>query len=423
MASGENSAPLRYVAALPIVGHEMQQTDFTTVATVTLKKGRDWSVKKKHPWIFSGAIHRVEGKPAEGDIVSVKGPDGEPLGSGFFGTGSIAVRLLTYGSERLSQESFERRLDDAFALRRALGLVDSAQTNAFRLINAEGDFLPGLTVDLYDDTAVLQCHSLGMYRYRTTIARRLECLLGGRLRRVLDRSASALEKNAPGQSVQNEWLRGEPGEALILENGHTFAVDCAEGQKTGFFLDQRENRQALSQYCAGKRVLNAFSYTGGFSVYALKAGARSVDSVDVSKRALQWVDRNVQLNGAQERHTSIAADCFDFLRTIDGKYDVVVLDPPAFAKHRGAAEGAVRGYRSINAEALRRICSNGILFTFSCSQHIDRELFEDAVRHAAHESGREVRVLSSLGAGACHPQQMQHLEGRYLKGLVLYVGK
>lgn len=386
-----------------------------------LNKGKEHSLLRKHPWVFSGAIRKMEGEVAEGDLVSVHSARGEFLGFGHYAPGSIAVRLISFEETEVSPQFWIEKIGRAFTLRQRLGLVDSAKTNTYRLVYAEGDGLPGLIIDVYGGTAVLQAHSIGMWQARHEIAAALKEVMGARLLAVYDKSAESLPQKAPVKA-ENGYILGEgPGKGEVLENGNRFSIDWAGGQKTGFFIDQRANRALLGDFVADKKVLNTFCYTGGFSVYALKAGAALVHSVDVSKKAIELTDENIELNGQAERHASFAMDTFDFFRDQEEVYDVVVLDPPAFAKRMNVRHNALMGYKRLNAEAIRRIAPGGILFSFSCSQVVDKYLFNSTVMAAAIEAGREVKVLHQLNQPADHPFSIFHPEGEYLKGLVLYV--
>lgn len=388
---------------------------------IYLNKGKEQSLLRKHPWVFSGAIRKMEGEVGEGDLVSVHSARGEFLGLGHYSPGSIAVRLLSFEETAVSPQFWTDKIRKAFTLRQRLALADSPKTNTYRLVYAEGDGLPGLIVDVYGHTAVLQAHSIGMWQARHEIARALKEVMGERLTAVYDKSAESLPPKAVVE-VANGYILGEgPGKGEVLENGNRFSIDWAGGQKTGFFIDQRDNRALLGEFVANKKVLNTFCYTGGFSVYALNAGASLVHSVDVSKKAIALTDENVALNGPEERHASFAMDTFDFFREQEEVYDVVVLDPPAFAKRKNVRHNALMGYKRLNAEAIRRIAPGGILLTFSCSQVVDKYLFNSTVMAAAIEAGREVKVLQQLSQPADHPFSIFHPEGEYLKGLVLYV--
>ncbi len=395
-------------------------------ARIFLRKGREEALLRFHPWVFSGAVERVEGNPSEGDIVCVYSHGGSFLATGHYQVGSIAVRVLSFDSEALLPDFWEQKLSAALQARRTLLLDGSADTSCYRLVHGEGDSLPGLIVDYYDGTAVLQAHSAGMFRSRERIAASLREIYGDRLEAVYDKSSSTAPFKA-GLDLHDGyiWKRNgaSPSEGTVLENGHKFIVNWAEGQKTGFFLDQRENRALVGKYAAGHRVLNLFCYTGGFSIYALAQGALSVDSVDSSSRAMEMVDRNVAVNGLDAaRHHGYCCDAIDFLKeSPDGAYDLMIVDPPAFAKHRGALDNALRAYQRLNAAAISRIAPGGLIFTYSCSQVVDRNAFALAVFSAAASVGRHVRTLDRLNQPADHPVSIFHPEGEYLKGLLLYV--
>lgn len=388
---------------------------------VILNKGKEQSILRKHPWVFSGAIRKVEGDVQEGDLVSVFSARGEWLGQGHYAPGSIAVRLISFDEREAGPDFWKEKIAKAFGLRLRLGLLDSKSTNVYRLLYAEGDGLPGLIVDVYGETAVLQAHSIGMWRARMEITQALKDVLGDRLAAVYDKSAESLPPKASVEA-KNGYLLGEgSGRGEVLENGNRFAIDWAGGQKTGFFIDQRDNRALLATYVKDRKVLNTFCYTGGFSVYALSAGASLVHSVDVSKKAIALTDENVILNAQQDRHASFAMDTFDFFRDQQESYEVIVLDPPAFAKRMNVRHNALMGYKRLNAEAIKKIAPGGLLFTFSCSQVVDKYLFNNTIMAAAIEAGREVKVLHELDQPADHPFSIFHPEGAYLKGLVLYV--
>ncbi|OUJ76155.1 class I SAM-dependent rRNA methyltransferase [Hymenobacter crusticola] len=395
-------------------------------ATITLKPGKDQSLRRLHPWVFSGAIARMQGQPQEGEVVAVQAANGEPLGVGHYAPGSIAVRMLRFGADAAEPDSafWEERLRNAYQLRQNLGLTGSnPQTNVYRLVHAEGDGLPGLIVDVYDNVAVLQAHSAGMYLARPQIAAALQQVLGNNLKAIYDKSAETVPAKA-APDAKNSYLFGQSSgaEHIVHENGQPFAVDWETGQKTGFFIDQRDNRQLLARYAPGRRVLNTFCYTGGFSSYALQAGAELVHSVDSSKRAIELTDRNAELTGLASKHEAYAQDVFSFMKASQEQYDLIVLDPPAFAKHLSARHNALMGYKRLNIEGLKRIAPGGLLFTFSCSQVVSAELFEGAVLAAAIEAGRPARILHRLTQPADHPVSLFHPEGEYLKGLVLAVG-
>lgn len=393
-------------------------------ATLTLKPGKDQSLRRLHPWVFSGAIARMQGEVVEGEVVSVLAANGELLGVGHYAPGSIAVRMLDFGTEaQLPDAAFwEQKLRNAYQLRQRLGLTGTGNTNVYRLVHAEGDGLPGLIIDVYGDTAVVQAHSAGMYKARPLIAAALQAVLGENLRAIYDKSAETVPAKA-APDAQNGYLMGESTgqEHLVEENGHRFAVDWETGQKTGFFIDQRDNRALLARYAPGRRVLNTFCYTGGFSVYALQAGAELVHSVDSSKKAIELTNRNAELTGLQDKHEAYAQDVFSFLKDRHNQYDLIVLDPPAFAKHLSARHNALMGYKRLNVAGIKQIAPGGLLFTFSCSQVVSMELFEGAIMAAAIEAGRPARILHRLTQPADHPVSLFHPEGEYLKGLVLAV--
>jgi 23S rRNA (cytosine1962-C5)-methyltransferase len=383
------------------------------------------AVQRFHPWIFSGAIAKVRGEVQEGDLVEAYSEDGQFLALGLWGVGSIAIKVLSFEPVASISSLLSDRLQQAFSLRQNLHLIDHPQTNCYRLINSEGDGLAGLIIDIYGSTAVLQCHSLGTYRHRQDIAIALQNLYGNSLQAVYDKSSATLSRKSQTQS-QDGLLIGnlKDAETEILEYGHRFIVDWEKGQKTGFFLDQRENRHLLGQYAAGKKVLNTFCYSGGFSVYAIAAGAKEVHSIDSSVKAMEWTDRNIAINFEQQRqavHTSYTGDVFDFLKQCDQDYDVIVLDPPAFAKSLSARHAAMQAYKRLNLQAMSKLKTGGLLFTFSCSQVVNVENFTGAVTAAAIASGRNIQVLHHLTHPPDHPTSIFHPEGAYLKGLVLSV--
>lgn len=388
---------------------------------IILKKGKEESLGRRHPWVFSGAIARTPSTIEEGEWVEVRSSDGRLLGRGHYQIGSITVRMLTFGEEEYSDTLYEERLRNAFALRKALGLI-RADNNSFRLVHGEGDFLPGLVVDIYGDTAVMQAHSPGMHKDRNIIADALVALPDAKIRNVYYKSETTLPFMAR-LDPQNGYIIGRYDGNIALENGLQFNIDWLKGQKTGFFLDQRDNRHLLERYARGRSVLNMFCYTGGFSVYALRGGAERVVSVDSSSKAIALTEANVSLNFPEtDRHEAVATDAFKFLDGIgEGEYDLIILDPPAFAKHKSALKNGLIGYRRLNAKAFEKIRKGGILFTFSCSQVVSREAFRLAVFSAAVQSGRKVRILHQLTQPADHPVDIAHPEGEYLKGLVLYV--
>lgn len=394
---------------------------------VILKRGREESLKRFHPWVFSGAIAQVQGEPAEGDIVGVYASDGTFLASGHYQIGSIAVRILSFDSDVLHPDFWKNMISRALQERVALGLHKAgASTNCYRLVHGEGDGLPGLIIDWYDGVCVLQAHSVGMFRARHQITEALKAVYGDSLEAVYDKSSGTAPFKA-GLDLVDGYIYKKDGfsddDQVVTENGHKFIVNWTEGQKTGFFLDQRENRSLVERYAAGRNVLNLFCYTGGFSVYALAGGAVHVDSVDSSRRAMDLVDRNVVLNGFDpSMHTGFCCDAIDMLKGVpEGKYDMMIVDPPAFAKHRGALNNALRAYQRLNAAAISRVASGGLVFTYSCSQVVDRETFALTVFSAAARTRRSVRILDRLNQPADHPVNIYHPEGEYLKGLLLYV--
>lgn len=394
---------------------------------VILKKGRDESLKRFHPWVFSGAIAGIEGNPAEGDVVAVYGADGKYLAAGHFQIGSIAVRVLSFDGDPLAPGFWENALSRAISARRAVGLVcgGGGDTDCFRLVHGEGDGLPGLIIDWYAGVCVLQAHSAGMFRAKMQICEALKAVLGDALKAVYDKSSGTAPFKA-GLELVDGYLYVREGfsdrEMVVHENGRSFIVNWEEGQKTGFFLDQRDNRALVGKYASGRRVLNLFCYTGGFSVYARTSGAVSVDSVDSSARAISLVDRNMELNGGDAGYRDICADAMDFLaNTEEGVYDLMIVDPPAFAKHRGALKNALRAYQRLNAAAISKVAPGGLVFTFSCSQVVDKVTFANTVFSAAAQTGRNVRIMDRLCQGSDHPVSIYHPEGEYLKGLLLYV--
>ncbi len=383
------------------------------------------AVQRFHPWIFSGAIAKMQGEVQDGDLIEAYSEDGKFLAMGLWGLGSIAIKVLSFQPVETIQQLLSDRLNQAYALRKQLGLIDNSETNCYRLINSEGDSLAGLIIDMYGDTAVLQCHALGIYRYRREIAEILKEIYRGGLQAVYDKSSATLSRKSQTQSQDGLLIGDRSNEsAEVLEYGHRFIVDWERGQKTGFFLDQRENRCLFGKYAKDKKVLNTFCYSGGFSVYAVAGGAKEVHSIDSSVKAMEWTDRNIAANFDAERqaiHTSFTGDVFDFLKQCDRDYDAIVLDPPAFAKSLSARHSAMQAYRRLNLQAMSKLKSGGLLFTFSCSQVVNVENFTGAVTAAAIESGRTIRILDHLNHPADHPTSIFHPEGSYLKGLVLSV--
>ncbi|MBQ8969491.1 MAG: class I SAM-dependent rRNA methyltransferase [Bacteroidaceae bacterium] len=391
-----------------------------------LNKGKEESLRRFHPWVFSGAVHHIEGHPQEGDLVRVLTSQGEFIAVGHWQVGSIAVRVLSFMEVPIDHAFWVGRLSQAYSVRQAIGLCGRAENTTFRLVHGEGDNLPGLVIDIYGSTAVMQAHSVGMHVCRMEVAEALKEVMGDQLQSVYYKSETTLPFKAElGQ--QDGFLIRQPALAdeqlnIAVENGLRFHIDWLKGQKTGFFVDQRDNRSLVEHYSKGRNVLNMFCYTGGFSVYALRGGARLVHSVDSSQKAVDLVNANVELNFPDDtRHRAFAEDAFKFLDTMAEAYDLVILDPPAFAKHRDAVRHAIKGYTKLNARAMEKIQPGGILFTFSCSQAISKEQFRMAVFTAATLARRNVRILHQLHQPADHPVNIYHPEGEYLKGLVLYV--
>ena len=393
---------------------------------IYLRRGKEESLLRRHPWIFSGAIERVkcdEKDIREGEIVDVFTKSGDFIARGHYQIGSIAVRVLTFEQETIDQAWWNNRIAVAYDVRRTLDLTDNSDTNCYRLIHGEGDSLPGLVVDIYDKTAVVQCHSVGMYLSRMAIAEALRSVLGDKIEAIYDKSSQTVPYKAGLNAIDGYiWGNSDHKSHIVLENGEKFLVNWEEGQKTGFFVDQRENRALLEKYAKGRKLLNMFCYTGGFSIYALRGGAEIVHSVDSSSKAIDLTNANVEINfPGDTRHTAYAEDAFDFLERMGNNYNLIILDPPAFAKHRDSLRNALIGYRRLNAKAIEKIQPGGILFTFSCSQVVSKENFRTAVFTAAAMAKRNVRILHQLTQPADHPVSIYHPEGEYLKGLVLYV--
>ena len=389
--------------------------------SVYLKRGKEESLLRFHPWVFSGAIQRMDVGIGEGDLVRVLAENGGFIAVGHYQIGSIAVRVLSFRDVEIDEKFWESRLASALQMRISIGIADNPQNNTYRLVHGEGDNLPGLVIDCYGKTAVMQAHSVGIHVCRKEIANALMKVMGNRIEHVFYKSETTLPFKAElGQ--ENGFIIGGSDDNTALENGLKFHVDWLRGQKTGFFVDQRENRSLLEKYARGKRVLNMFCYTGGFSFYAMRGGAEQVHSVDSSGKAIELTRANVELNfPGDSRHEAFCDDAFKFLEKAGNQYDLIILDPPAFAKHRGALHNALKGYTRLNRAALEKIKSGGILFTFSCSQVVTKDNFRNAVFTAAAQSKRKVRILHQLHQPADHPVNIYHPEGEYLKGLVLYV--
>ncbi|MBR5584737.1 MAG: class I SAM-dependent rRNA methyltransferase [Alistipes sp.] len=396
------------------------------INTIHLRRGKEESLLRRHPWVFSGAIESItEGvKPlTEGDIVDVVTKQGDFIARGHWQIGSIAVRVLTFEREDIDQAWWNRRIAEARTLRQTLGLIGNEATTCYRLIHGEGDLLPGLVVDVYERTAVVQCHSVGMYHSRQAIATAIREAYGNDIEAIYDKSSQTLPFKAELGAIDGYlWGRTAERDNIVLENGLKFKVNWEEGQKTGFFIDQRVNRDLVRQYAKGRKVLNTFCYTGGFSVAALAGGAKEVVSIDLSERAVKLAEENAIINfGSDAPHKAIACNAVEYLKDIDSDYDLIILDPPAFAKHHKVLGNALQGYKKINARALEKIAPGGILFTFSCSQAVSRDLFRTTIFTAAAIARRKVRIIGQLTQPADHPINIYHPEGEYLKGLVVYV--
>lgn len=388
---------------------------------VYLKQGKEESLKRFHPWIFSGAIHHIEGEPEEGEVVAVYTSKGEFIAIGHFQIGSIAIRVLTFQEEVIDKEFWKKRFSVAYDMRKSIGVANNPINNTFRLIHGEGDNLPGLIIDIYDKTAVVQAHSVGIHVSRMELADALSEVMSDTIENIYYKSETTLPYKADlGQ--ENGFIKGGSPDNIAIEYGLKFHVDWLKGQKTGFFVDQRENRALLEKYSKDRAVLNMFCYTGGFSFYAMRGGAKLVHSVDSSAKAVDLTNQNVELNfPGDSRHHAYAEDAFKYLDRMGDQYDLIVLDPPAFAKHKDALRNALQGYRKLNAKAFEKIKPGGILFTFSCSQVVTKDNFRTAVFTAAAMSGRKVRILHQLTQPADHPVNIYHPEGEYLKGMVLFV--
>ena len=389
--------------------------------TLYLKKGKDESLKRFHPWVFSGALQQIPSGLEEGSIVRVLDSDGKFIAVGHWQIGSIAVRVLSFDDEEINFDFWKRRLKVADDVRRSIGVAGTADNTTYRMVHGEGDNLPGLVIDRYGSTVVMQAHSVGMHVCREEIAKAIVDVMNGEVENVYYKSETTLPFKAD-LNQENGFLIGGSKDNVALENGLKFHVDWLKGQKTGFFVDQRDNRSLLEHYAKGRSVLNMFCYTGGFSFYAMRGGAKLVHSVDSSAKAIDLTNANVELNfPGDERHKAYAEDAFKYLEAMGDQYDLIILDPPAFAKHKDALRNALRGYTKLNAKAFEKIKPGGILFTFSCSQAVNKDQFRMAVFTAAAQSGRSVRILHQLHQPADHPINIYHPEGEYLKGLVLYV--
>ncbi|MBR0166832.1 MAG: class I SAM-dependent rRNA methyltransferase [Prevotella sp.] len=388
---------------------------------IYLKRGKEESLLRFHPWVFSGAIQQADKGIEEGELVRVLTNQGDFIAIGHYQIGSIAVRVLSFKDTPIDGSFWQSRLSSALKMRQSIGIADNPDNNTYRLVHGEGDLLPGLVIDVYGKTAVMQAHSVGMHVCRMEIAQQLKAVMGHRLENVYYKSETTLPYKADlGQ--ENGFIYGGSEDNIAIENGLRFYVDWLRGQKTGFFVDQRENRSLLEKFAKDKRVLNMFCYTGGFSFYAMRGGAQLVHSVDSSAKAIELTNRNVELNfPGDSRHQAFCEDAFKYLEESGDQYDLIILDPPAFAKHRGALHNALKGYTRLNNKAFQKIQPGGILFTFSCSQVVTKDNFRNAVFTAAALAGRNVRILHQLHQPADHPINIYHPEGEYLKGLVLYV--
>ena len=392
--------------------------------TIVINKGKENAIERKHPWVFSGAINRIISDtgeaPIDGELVEVVDFKNNFLAIGYFSDAIIAIRIISFQNEKINQAFWDKKIKSAFTVRKSLGLTDNPSTNMYRLMHAEGDGIPGLIIDFYNGTAVIQAHTIGVYNAIAQISKALQKVYGEQLVAVYNKSAESLAKQTD-EIVENEYIfKNEEPQIIGLENDNQFNLDWIAGQKTGFFLDQRENRALIAKYSKEKKVLNTFCYSGGFSIYALKAGAKEVHSVDSSQKAMDLTDANVKLNKCK-KHKSFTSDTLEYLKDNSIDYDVIILDPPAYAKNQKAKHNAIQGYKRLNLMALKQIKPGGILFTFSCSQVVNRKLFYDTITAAAIESRRNIRVLEHLSQPADHPVNIYHPEGEYLKGLVLYV--
>ncbi|TVQ92911.1 MAG: class I SAM-dependent rRNA methyltransferase [Bacteroidetes bacterium] len=392
---------------------------------IILKSGKDDAIKRYHPWVFSGAIKKITGQPTEGSPVEVFSNKDEYLGTGLYQDASIAVRIMEFAPQRpenFDNDFWYQKLNEAFQLRRIADLTENEHTNVYRLIHGEGDHLPGLIIDFYNGNLVIQAHAIGIHLHREKIAEGLQKLYGNNLKSIYYKSRETLPGKFSDTNEAEGFLFGNNPGDVVLEYGNKFEIDFIHGQKTGFFIDQRENRKLLTKYAKDKTLLNTFCYSGGFSVYALQAGAKKVESLDSSKKALELAEKNVKLNFSDtSNHSVIHADAIQFMRENREMYDIIILDPPAFAKHSNVRHNAVQGYKRLNAEAIRQISESGLLFTFSCSQVVNMNLFKSTVIAAAIQAGRKVKILHQMTQPADHPVNAFHPEGEYLKGLVLYI--
>lgn len=391
-----------------------------------MKSGKDEALKRFHPWVFSGAIKKIDGVPIDGELVEVFSNKEQYLGSGHYQDASIAVRMLAFAPEcpeTLSDEFWKEKIGEAFKLRKKLGLADNPETNVYRLVYGEGDNLPGLIIDNYNGHIVLQAHSIGMYRQRNAIVKALLDVFDEKISSVYDKSSETLPAKFKPDNIKHGFLHGETSAPVeVVENKNKFYVDFITGQKTGFYIDQRENRELLTKYAEGQSVLNTFSYSGGFSVYALNAGAKNVCSLDSSSKAIELCKKNIDFNfSSSDNHKTILSDTQEYLSSTDEKFDVIILDPPAFAKHLNVKHNAVQGYKRLNAQAIRKIKPGGVLFTFSCSQVVNSSLFKSTIVAAAIQSGRQARILHQMSHPPDHPVNIYHPEGEYLKGIVLQI--
>lgn len=388
---------------------------------IELKPGKEQSLQRFHPWLFSGAIRKINGNPAEGDVVEIADSHGNFIALGHYQPSSISVRVISFEKTEINKDFWRQKIVSAIQLRKTLGLFKSESTNTYRLIHGEGDNTPGLIVDIYGSTAVMQCHSVGMYIIRQILAEIIVEVFGGDVKSVFDKSSGTLPFKSNSNPTDG-YLIGSESTDTLLEHGNRFEVSWVEGQKTGFFIDQRENRLLLQNYANGKTVLNTFGYTGGFSVYAIKGGATKAITVDSSQKAIELTKKNIELNfGDTPKHEAVCGDVFEFIRNSEEKFDIIILDPPAFAKHNDALRNALQAYKRLNAAAIDKLNPGGLLFTFSCSQVVNKDSFRNAVFSGCAMTGRRVKILHQLTQPADHPINIYHPEGEYLKGLVLQV--